>query len=192
MEASAVASPAAADRPIVVTNARFGERFVFTHVDGERCRFEFTVAPKKGMPMLHAHARQSEVFRVVRGELTVLLAEGERQLRAGEELVIEPGTFHAFENRADVEVVCDVEYRPAGRNREWLMVANAIERARGSEPGLLDLAPFIGDVDIFIKGPPVWLQRAMFAGLKPLAVALGRRDRWLAAASEQYGVPVHW
>lgn len=185
-------APPRTEAPVVVVNERHGERFVFTHVDRERCAFDFTVAPRGGMTMLHAHARQRERFRVVGGELTVLFADGERVVRAGEEVTIEPGTYHAFENRGDVEVTSEVEYLPAGRNREWLMIVNAVERARGAEPGLLDLAPFIGDVDIFIKGPPVWLQRAMFAALKPLAVALGKREAALRAATDAYGRPVTW
>lgn len=175
----------------VVENARFGERFEFGPATDGDFAFDFFVAPGKGVPMLHAHGRQSEVFRCRAGELTVLLADGERTLRPGEELDLAAGTFHAFVNRGAVEAHCEVEYRPAGRSREWLMLMNAVERAVG-EPGLLDLAPFINDVDLFIKGPPFWMQRAIFGALRPLAGALGRKERALRLAAEAYGAAFRW
>lgn len=176
----------------VVENARFGERFVFGPPTEGAFNFDFFVAPKSGMPMLHTHARQSEVFRCRRGELTVLLDGGAKVLRAGEELSLTPGTLHAFENRGDAEVECEVSYEPPGRSREWLMLMNALERATGREPGLLDMAPFILDVDIFIKGPPVWAQRALFGALRPIAGLLGRRERALRVAAEAYGPDFRW
>lgn len=190
MESAAVAS---AEPVVVVENARFGERFVFTGSTPEVCAFDFYVAPRRGMPMLHKHGRQSEVFRCRRGELTVLLKGETRVVRAGEEFTIPAGTLHAFENRGDVEVYCEVEYRPAGRNMEWLMVLNACERATGREPGLLDLAPFINDVDIYVDGPPVWVQRALFGWvLRPIALLTGRKRRLLERAREAYGRPIDW
>lgn len=176
----------------VVENGRFGERFVFGPPTKGTFTFDFFVAPKSGMPMLHTHSKQSEVFRCRRGELTVLLADGTRVLRAGDEASLPPGTFHAFENRGDAEVECEVSYEPAGRSREWLMLINALERATGKEPGLLDMAPFILDVDIFIKGPPVWVQRAIFGALRPIARLLGRRERALRLATEAYGPAFRW
>jgi len=180
------------DDKLVVENARFGERFVFGPATKGAFVFDFFVAPKSGMPMMHTHAKQTEVFRCRRGEVTVLLADGTKVLRPGDEVELAPGTFHAFENRGDVEVECEVEYRPAGRSREWLLLTNALERATGREPGLLDLAPFILDVDIFIKGPPIWMQRAIFGALRPIATLLGRRERALRLAAEMYGPAFAW
>lgn len=99
---------------------------------------------------------------------------------------------HAFCNRGTVDAVCDVEYRPAGRNEAWLKLVNAIEKKSGREAGLLDIAPFILDVGIYIDGPPAWLQRALFSVVKLVAVALGKRAAGLAAASAVYGRPFHW
>ncbi len=177
---------------LVVENARFGERFEFGPATTGAFAFDFFVAPKSGMPMLHTHAKQSEVFRCRRGEITVLLADGPRLLRPGDDLTLAPGTFHAFENRSDVEAHCEVEYQPGGRSREWLLLTNAIERATGKEPGLLDIAPFILDVDIFIKGPPIWMQRVIFGALRPIATLLGRRERALRFAAEMYGSAFAW
>ena len=178
----------------VVENARNGERFVFRPATGgtDALPFDFVVKAGGGMTLKHRHLDQNEWFRCVSGELTVLLEDSERVLRPGEEIVIPPGAVHAFCNRGAVETVCDVEYRPAGRNEDWLKIVNAIETKTGREPSLLDIAPFILDVGIFIEGPPIALQRMLFAVLRVVATALGRKKAGLAAATELYGRPFVW
>ena len=58
---------------------------------------------------------------------------------------------------------------------------------------MLDIAPFINDVDIYIDGPPVWVQRALFGlVLRPVALLLGRKRWLLERAREAYGRPVDW
>ncbi|MDB4931115.1 MAG: hypothetical protein JWM10_3599 [Myxococcaceae bacterium] len=72
-------------------------------------------------------------------------------------------------------------------------VAPGGERATGREPGEHDLAPFINDFDIYIDGPSVWVQRALFGWvLRPVAVLMGRKRRLLDNAREAYGRPVDW
>lgn len=107
-------------------------------------------------------------------------------------MTIPSGTVHSLANQGDVQTVCDVEYRPAGRNRDWFQLIGAAIATTGKEPGLFDLSPFIGDVGIYIEGPPVPAQRALFAVLKPLAILLGRRRRMLRMASDYYGRAFTW
>jgi quercetin dioxygenase-like cupin family protein len=174
-----------------------GERFVFTRTGaesgGEVLAFDFFVEPRGGVPMKHCHGGQTEIFRCLRGELTVTIGGETRTLRPGEEVVLSPGTVHSLFNAGEEEVQCEVEYRPAGRNEDWFKLMSGFAWKHGREMGVLDLAPFLGDVDLYVDGPPKWLQRLLFAGLlKPLALALGRRERVLAAASEAYGRPFAW
>lgn len=178
----------------VVVNARTKERFEFDRARSSDAAlwFSFAVGPGGGIPMRHVHEHQRETFRCLSGELTVHLAGGDRALKPGDELHIAPGEVHAFVNRGAVDAVCEVAYFPAGRNEAWLKVVNAFERVHGREPGLLDIAPFILDVEIFIVGPPRWAQVALFKLLKPLAVALGRDRAALAAAAAVYGRPFTW
>lgn len=178
----------------IVENKQQGERFVFRADRNDAvCAFDFIVSPKGGMPMLHCHAKQSEIFRCKSGRLTVLgKNKSERAIGPGEELRLGPGEMHAFVNRGDVDVVCEVEYRPAGRNEQWLKVVNAPVALEGRAPTLLDLGPFIGDVDMFIDGPPVFVQRALYAVLRVLGTALGKKKQMLDAASRVYGKPITW
>ena len=177
-----------------LTLAPSGERFVFRSPPEEtdRLAFDFSVAPGGGVPHRHQHARQSETFWCRSGTLDVEVSGELRRLGPGEELTLPAGTVHSLVNQGDEEVHCEVEYRPAGRNREWFQLIAANTERLGREPSLLDLAPFIADVDLYLPGP-VWLQRAVFRGvLGPLGILLGRRRRMLACATEAYGRPFTW
>jgi mannose-6-phosphate isomerase-like protein (cupin superfamily) len=171
-----------------------GERFALRSdpADSSRLAFDFHVAPGGGVPDVHCHRSQSEVFRCVSGTLDVTVNGDEQRLRPGDELELAPGTFHSLENRTDDPVHCEVEYRPAGRNREWFQLNAAFIARTGREPGLLDLAPFLPDVDIYLKGPILPQRLVLGYVLRPLAVVLGRRRRMLAIASDAYGRPFAW
>ncbi|MGZ5970670.1 MAG: cupin domain-containing protein, partial [Polyangiales bacterium] len=180
----------------VAENALTGERFVFTkttrETGGEYLRFDFFVAKGGGVPMVHQHAQQTEVFRGVKGRLTVTVAGERREVGPGEEVILPPGTLHSLANEGTEEVQCEVEYRPAHRSEAWLKLMNALVRKEKRQPTLLELAPFIGDVEFYIAGPPKWMQRLLFGALRPLSIALGHRERLLAIASETYGSPFEW
>jgi mannose-6-phosphate isomerase-like protein (cupin superfamily) len=172
-----------------------GERFVFLSPDGEqdRFRFDFFVAPGGGVFQRHCHTGQVEWMRCVEGSLDMVVDGTPAVLRAGEEMTLEPGTFHSLANTGDAEAHCEVEYRPAGRNREWFRLNAAFEHCMGRAPGLLDIAPFLPDVDMYVPGPPRSVQRALFVGvLRPLAVLLGRRRRMLRFVEDVYGRPLRW
>lgn len=178
----------------LIVNERQREIFRFRREDctPESLKFDFRVGPGGGMEGLHKHATQDEHFRCVSGELTVLLVDGEMVLRAGDEHTIKAGTSHAFVNRGDVEVVCDVSYDPPGRNEDFLKVLNAVEIVNGRQPSFLEVAPFIGDSGMFIEGPPIWLQRILFGALSIFATVFGYRRRAIAAMEEVYGEPFTW
>ncbi|MBK7397007.1 MAG: cupin domain-containing protein [Myxococcales bacterium] len=175
----------------VAENPLTGERFVFTkttrETNGEFVTFDFFVAPGGGVPMVHHHAYQTEVFRGVKGKLAVTVAGVKRELGPGDELVLPPGTLHSLCNEGTEEVQCEVEYRPAQKNEAWLKVVNALVRKEKRDPKLLELAAFIGEVDIYIEGPPIWLQKVLFSVLRPLSIAFGHKRRMLAIARETYG-----
>jgi quercetin dioxygenase-like cupin family protein len=171
-----------------------GEHFVIRSevADTSRLTFDFHVDPGGGVERVHCHRSQTEHFRCVSGTLTVDVDGEEQTLTAGDEFELAPGTFHSLHNSGDEPVHCEVEYRPAGRNREWFQLMAAYIARTGREPGVLDLAPFIPDVDIFLKGPILPQRIVIGYVVRPLAILLGRRRRMLAYASEAYGRPFTW
>lgn len=186
------------ERParVVVHNALAGERFEFPTRSNagpdDPLLFDFYVAPQGGIPEAHIHGSQREVFRCVRGALRVTVDGKVRELVAGETIEIPAGVSHSFQNPHEGECHCEVEYHPAGRNREWLELLAAYVTRHGKPAGALDIAPFIGDVDIYLAGMPLSVQRALFRGLAAMAKLLGRREQMLALASEVYGRPFIW
>jgi oxalate decarboxylase/phosphoglucose isomerase-like protein (cupin superfamily) len=154
--------------------------------------FDFFVAPGGGVFDVHCHEMQSEMFRCTSGELTVSVGGEEMVLRPGDVATIPAGVSHSLRNVGDVEVACEVEYRPAGRNREWFQLISAYQAKTGKEPGLLDLGAFLGDVGLYLDKPPVPVQKAFFAVLRPVARLLGRRRRMVTYAREVYGPGFSW
>ncbi|MEZ5239194.1 MAG: cupin domain-containing protein [Microthrixaceae bacterium] len=168
-------------------------RFLSDPGDSDHLVFDFVVDPGGGVPLRHQHADQEEVYRCRSGRLHLMIGEAEQVLEPGAEATVPRGAVHSLENRGEDPVVCEVEYRPAGRNREWFKLQGAFMAETGREPGTLDLAPFLGDVGIFIEGPPVTAQKLLFAlVLKPVAIALGRRRRMLRFARARYGEEFTW
>lgn len=49
-------------------------------------------------PIPHRHARTTDIFYVLEGELTLHLASGPRTLTAGGFALVPPGTVHSFSN----------------------------------------------------------------------------------------------
>lgn len=187
-----VATPEVAEN--VVELERSKERFVFRDAEktADVLPFDFVVGPGGGMALAHLHLHQHEIFRCVSGALTVHLKDGPRILEPGQSVDLPPGTVHSFSNDGAVDAVCHVEYRPAGRNEDWLKIMSALERKLGRQPGMLDIAPFILDVGMYVDGPPPWMQRALFSVLRVVAIALGRKKAALEAAAEVYGRPFTW
>jgi hypothetical protein len=89
--------------------------------------------------------------------------------------------------------MCEVEYRPAGRNEDWFRLLHGFAYSHDRNPGLLDLAPFLPAMGILVASPPELLQRILIAYLlRPLGILLGRRRRMLDTARQVYGRPISW
>lgn len=172
-----------------------GEHFEFLSdpADESRLVFDFVVDPGGGVPLRHLHRRQEEVYRCRAGQLDITVGDELHVLSPGQDLTVPAGAVHSLANHGPEPVRCEVEYRPAGRNRQWFQIQGAYMEAQGREPRLLDLAPFIGDVEVYVERPSVPVQRALFAAvLKPLAILTGRRRRMLRLARARFGDGFEW
>jgi mannose-6-phosphate isomerase-like protein (cupin superfamily) len=181
----------------VVENPVTGERIVFTETGadsaGERLRFDFFVRPGGGVPVAHRHTSQHEHMRGVRGSLQVTVDGRDVVVGPGDELTIDPGMTHQMANRGDEEAMCEVEYRPAGRNEDWFRLLHGFAYRHGRNPSLLDLAPFLPAMSILVPNRPEVPQRILIAYvLRPIAILLGRRRRMLDTAQQVYGRPINW
>lgn len=167
----------------ILENPISGERITFrktaADTDGAELAFDLELSPSGHVPGAHVHPLQEESFEVVEG--IVKFRKGLRNItaRAGDKVVVPPGTVHRFENAGDGRAFVRVGVRPALRMEELLETAVALARAgRTTEKGLphpLDLALFMHEFDAEVRVPFV-PAAAMHAVLAPLVWLARRRN----------------
>ena len=81
-----------------------------------------TVPPGFPGPVRHRHARMTDVFFVLEGELTFDLDDEQRTLGAGSFVLVPPGMVHTFANRGSVPARFLSVYQPSG-NEQYLKEA---------------------------------------------------------------------
>src|SRR3954452_22875385 len=67
----------------------------FPPVEDDRVRVEARVRSGRGLPP-HLHPKQAEVFRVLEGEVELLVGLRRRRLRSGDEVTVPAGVSHGF------------------------------------------------------------------------------------------------
>jgi mannose-6-phosphate isomerase-like protein (cupin superfamily) len=166
-----------------VENPITGERLVFhetaAETGGESVSFEAFVTPGGTLAAPHVHPKQTERFEIVSGTLTLQVGRKKVEAKAGDVVVIEPGTPHNFWNRGEETVRFNVEVRPA------LGIETLIETMYGlaadgktnrfGMPNPFRLAVIANEHFDTVQLPvvPAWAQRAALAVGAPVGRALG-------------------
>jgi quercetin dioxygenase-like cupin family protein len=171
-----------------IRNAFKGETFIFTHVseDADVVQFDVYLDPGgmlTGTGRQHLHPAADEEFAVVQGELAVIVNGSRHELEPGQRLNVPRGTPHYFRNGHEGETLLTVTFRPGQQFLRFflnmsLATANHPEwyDEKGEPPLLLRalaLHAYAGHG--YAAGIPVWLQRALFAALSPVARLKGYR-----------------
>lgn len=130
-------------------------------------------------PPLHLHRSQQESFTVLDGQVTVQAGREQRTLGPGSRFAVAPATSHTWWNSGEDEAVILAEFQPAGQVLSFFETFCGMARegrcnAQGS-PRFLQIAASARRWDMYLAGPPVTLQRALFAALGPLARIRGYR-----------------
>lgn len=118
--------------PLVIENLHTGERLEFVRRPwngAEELRFRGTLPPGRAGPPLHAHLRQEEGVRVLRGRLTTMVSGERREVGPGEELVIPPGHPHRWWNAGDETLEFEAWARPAGDLDRYLQGLFEVQNA---------------------------------------------------------------
>jgi mannose-6-phosphate isomerase-like protein (cupin superfamily) len=180
----------------VLDNPISGERITFrktaADTDGRLLAIDLELSPNGHVPRAHVHPSQEERFEVVKG--TMKFQRGVRIVtaRAGDTVVVPPGTVHRFENAGDGRAHARVEVRPALRMEELFESAVALARAgrttAGGTPHPLHLALFMREFDAEVRAPfvPAAVVRAAMA---PLAWLARRRGLDPVARKPATGAP---
>jgi quercetin dioxygenase-like cupin family protein len=135
-----------------------------------------------GVPR-HAHPELEEALTVIRGQLDAWVA-GERSLLGpGGRVEVPPGVPHSWRPVGDEEVSFLLEVRPGSRFEEmWRQFMGLFQdgKAGPQGPSFLQsilMAREFSDV-MQLVGPPLFLQRVLFATLAVIARARGYKSRY--------------
>ena len=171
-----------------IENRLSGERITFrktaADTDGELLAFDLELTPDGHVPGMHVHPIQEERFEVVAG--TMRFRKGRKKVvaKAGDVVVVPPGTAHKFANAGDETARVRVEVRPALRMENLFETAVALaEEGRTNRKGMpkpLDLALFVREFSDEVQGafPPLWVQRLTLAPVAWLARKRGHAKRY--------------
>lgn len=142
-------------------------------------RLEVRVPVDMIRPPLHLHRGQREQFAVLEGEVTVQVRKNLHVLGAGASFAVEPGAPHTWWNSGAGELRMLAEFRPPGGMLSFFETFCGIaQEGRANSQGgppFLQVAASARLWDSYLGGPPVAMQRALFAVLGPLARLRGYR-----------------
>jgi quercetin dioxygenase-like cupin family protein len=123
---------------------------------GRRVVFEIAMSPASPGPPRHVHPEQEESWTVRTGELTLIVGDEERTLRAGESLATPPGTVHTLANRSGAEVVFLDVHEPALDFQEYIEDLDRLTRA-GKLGSRRDLRTLVHGATVLVAHRPMQL-----------------------------------
>ena len=184
----------------MIENTMTGERAIFRstrhETAGRLLEADYFLSSGGAVAAAHVHPRQEETFEVLEGTVKIQIAGRDILARPGRTYVVPPGTSHRIVNHTSTGVHLYSTLRPAMRSDEllqtmWALASDGRTNKRGI-PNLLQAAVsgeyFRGE--LYLAGPPLWLQDLVFRMFSPLGRALGYRGRYLprnAAPAENRG-----
>lgn len=146
---------------------------------------ELTMGPYAPGPPAHVHTGFAERFRVERGTVSIRLVDRVVELHAGQEYLVEAGVVHQpFNSTGEDAVVMGLgeEFALPERFGVFLTQAygffDARRENREAPRALLQMSRFSPAYDVWLGGPPVAAQRALYWVLGPVARVLGYRTHY--------------
>ena len=169
-----------------IENPVTGQTIIFRatgqETNGEVFQAEGIFRPGGFAGVLHYHPFQKERFEVMEGTACFKVGHKQVQLGPGETIVVPTGQRHTFWNAGQDEMRVIFEFRPAlpatVRFYEFYFGLARVGKARKN--GLPSIWQIALQVDEFadhvrMANPPWWIQRVIFALLRPVALLIGYR-----------------
>jgi quercetin dioxygenase-like cupin family protein len=172
----------------ILDNAITGERIIFRRTaadtDGELLAIDLILAPDGGVPGAHVHPSQEERFEVLSGTMKFRLGRKKIVAKAGDTVIVPPGSTHKFANAGDEPAHVRVEVRPALKMEQLFETTVALARDGKTNgkgmPKPLDLALFIREYEDEVRAafPPAPIVKAVMAPLAWMAKRRGHAERY--------------
>jgi len=161
---------------------------------------ELELEPYAAGPPEHVHTTFAENFAVAEGTLSLLFQGETRVVRAGEKLLVPPGTAHKPFNGTGSRVVVrgplEPEYAIPDLFSVFLTQAYGFfdeSPSNNQAPkALLQMSRFAPKYDSWLASVPVPAQRALFFIIRPIARLLGYRthyEKYIPRRSSATSVP---
>lgn len=166
-----------------------GERIVFRKTardtDGELLQAEFFMKGGGFVAAEHVHVQQEERFEVLSGTARFRMRGQERDVGAGETIVIPAGTPHVWWNPSEEEAHLIVELRPALRTETFFetffgLAKDGKVNPKTGLPNLFQLALLAREYEdeVYLARPPLFVQRVLFGLLASIGKLLGYKARY--------------
>jgi len=168
----------------VVVNSATGERVVFKTLArdsaGELLRLDVFFAPGGAARATHVHPHQEERFEIVEGIMRFRVGPESRFAKAGDVIVVPPGTPHGPRNVGETEAHCIAEFRPALNIETFFENAFALLSARGPRttvPMILELAELLSHYSREVQATPAPM-RLLTTLAAPVGKLVGYQPRF--------------
>jgi mannose-6-phosphate isomerase-like protein (cupin superfamily) len=171
-----------------ILNAYNKETFVFTHPYEDGATSQMDVVLGKGgsgggNAVAHIHPETDEIFTVNRGRVMVMINGQEHYATDGQSITVPKGASHFFRNASFGETHLTVTFVNAQQHlRFFLNLARWTSECPDyfKPDGSVKLLPIALGLNAFrdhlyISGPPVVVQKLLFATLAPIARMMGYR-----------------
>jgi quercetin dioxygenase-like cupin family protein len=158
------------------------ERMVVHPGERDVLRLEVQVPADMIRPPLHLHRGQQERFEVLAGEVTIQVRKELHVLGVGDCFAVEPGMPHTWWNSGAGELRMLADFRPPGGMLSFFETFCGIaQEGRANSQGGPPFLQVVASArlwDSYLGGPPVAIQRTLFAVLGPLARLRGYRPSY--------------
>jgi mannose-6-phosphate isomerase-like protein (cupin superfamily) len=170
----------------VIDNPITGETITFLEApggsEGIRLRVEMRTRPGGAPAAAHIHPHQDESFEIIEGRYQFEVGRDRFVLGDGDNVTVPEGRPHMWRNIGDSPGLMVIEWTPAGRTREFFESLFALARdgqvrANGL-PSLLRLSLMAPAYDMWAAKPPVPIQKAALALIRPVARLKGLRAEY--------------
>jgi quercetin dioxygenase-like cupin family protein len=178
----------AIERGMRLHNAFNRETFVFSGPVDDPAIARFDVVLEQGgtgggNALLHIHPYAEEQFNVRSGQIKVVVEGEEHVVGPGESFVVPRGKPHFFANVDNSDVEMTIEFTPAQQHLRFFAnfartAANQTQWfSKKGDPHFLLIALVLNTYPdhLYLAGPPVFLQKLLFALLAPLSRLRGYR-----------------
>jgi quercetin dioxygenase-like cupin family protein len=172
-----------------IENPITGERVMFlttsAETDGELVVIDAAVAPGGFVAAEHLHPYQCERFEILEGEVEFKLGREIVVARAGDVVIVEPGTSHQFRNLGNEEIRFRTEVRPALSFEMFLEtmfgLASDGKTNKKGMPNPLRLAVIMDEHFDLVRlpFPPAWVQRMGLSLAWPLGLLFGYEPTYI-------------